>query len=60
MLNKWMQAVFANYPLFSEEGQKLISEFLSLDDNDDAGEANKELILNLYVVWEFDVTRAVL
>lgn len=49
MLNKWMQAVFANYPLFSADGQKLISEFLSLDDNDDAGEANKELILALYV-----------
>eukprot|EP01033_Poteriospumella_lacustris_P017323 gene17323-12381_t len=47
MLNKWMQAVFANYPLFSADGQKLISEFLSLDDNDDAGEANKELILTL-------------
>lgn len=50
MLNKWMQAVFGSYPSFSPEGQSLISGFLSLEDNDEVGEANKELILSLYVL----------
>lgn len=42
-----MQAVFGSYHLLPEEGKKEISNFLSLEDNDEVGEANKELILTL-------------
>lgn len=47
MLNKWMQNVFAQYHLFPNEAVQLISEFLSLNDDDADSEANKELILSL-------------
>ncbi len=42
-----MQNVFAQYHLFPDEAQKLISDFLSLHDDDEESEANKELILSL-------------
>eukprot|EP01032_Pedospumella_encystans_P008724 gene8724-10322_t len=47
MLNKWMGAIFANYHAFPTKAQLLISEFLSLNDNDAELEQNKELILAL-------------
>lgn len=47
LLNKWMQSVFASYHLFPEDAQQLISEFLSLNDDNEVLEANKELILSL-------------
>lgn len=42
-----MQAVFASFPLFPEEAQKILSDFLSLGDDDADSEANKELILTM-------------
>eukprot|EP01031_Cornospumella_fuschlensis_P027566 gene27566-33292_t len=45
MLNKWVQAVFVNYPNYPPAAQKLLSEFLSLDDKDEAHEVNKDKIL---------------
>jgi hypothetical protein len=44
-----MQAVLTKYPRFSFEGQLLVSHFLSLEDDDKVVEANKDLILKLYV-----------
>lgn len=47
MLNKWMQNVFAQYHLFPTEAIKIISDFLSINDDDEESELNKELILSL-------------
>lgn len=49
MLNKWMQAIVAQFPSFPDQAQKLISDFLSLHDGDVESEMNKELILNMWV-----------
>ena len=47
LLNNWMAAIFINYHSFPTKAQMLISEFLSLHDNDSELEKNKELILTL-------------
>ncbi len=42
-----MKSILAHFPELSSQAQKLISEFLSLEDGDADSEANKELILSL-------------
>ncbi len=47
MLNHWMHAVLSNLYRFPQPAQKLVADFLSMEDGDTAKEANRDLILKM-------------